>query len=613
MTALVLLVALAADEPREILCLYNSTEQRTAASCEIALYLETVLNYLGLIPVYRDVEDPLPDDASMTRYRAVLTWFTGNRMKKGRAYWAWMARQPAAGRRVVILGNPGGLEHVPAEVINAGLRPLGLTYRGKETGCPTLLQIRRKTDLVEFERTLDGEFLWYVQIAADPGLDVHLRVRRSDVPDSDSDLAVLGPHGGFSWVTVHYDSYVDRDQWRLNPFTFLTRALGIERLPRPDLTTAMGRRIFFASIDGDGLANGVQPGPRTGRLCGEVIRDEFIRRIDLPVTASVIAADLDRHAELARSIFALPNVEPAAHGYYHPVRWQQGTLAYPGEFDLRHEVVGSVRRIEEISPKPVKAYLWTGDCMPPAEAIAMCDAMGIANLNGPDPGRYQNYESLANLRAPTFLVGGSRQFNARSMSENHYTDHWTRNFFAFRNALWTFRRTDAPRRVVPLHVYFHFYLAEQPAGEAALREIYDWVLTQEIFPMTVSEYVAWVRGFFAMRLENLGGDAWRALDYGACRTLRFDDGPRSVDLSRSKNVLGFRRVGGSLYVHLGPGREAIAALGDAEPARPYLVDANGDWTDGKIVARTAASAVFMTPGGPVRKKGAAHEMEVELR
>ena len=52
-----------------------------------------------------------------------------------------------------------------------------------------------------------------------------------------------------------------------------------------------------------------------------------------------------------------------------------------------------------------------------------------------------NYDSLANLRSPTVHTGGELQFNARSMSENHFTDLWTRNFHAYRNALRTYERT----------------------------------------------------------------------------------------------------------------------------------------------------------------------------
>jgi hypothetical protein len=610
------------EERRHVLCLYDSTEERTPRACETHYYVETVLNHLGLLPVYRDVNNPLLADEEMSRFRGVFCWFMDGRLKKGRDYWLWLARQARAGRKVVLFGSLGATTGIPRDIINEGLRPLGLTYHAQETENLAVLKVVHKDPRVEFERTLDRELRWYVHVTADPDHEVLLRVRRTDRPGSESDLVTLGPSGGFAWLPVHYDPRVDRDQWRIDPFRFLSRAFGVERAPRPDLTTAMGRRIFFASIDGDGLGNGVQPGPKVGRLCGEVVRDDFIKAIDLPVTASAIAADLDEYPELvplARSIFELPNVEVAAHGYYHPISWRRKTFPKGREhrpFSLEKEIAGAVRRIGEVTSKPVKIYLWTGACDPPGEAVEQCDRLGIANLNGSDPGRMQNFESLANLRSPTILNEGRVQFNARSMSENHFTDLWTRNFFAYRNVLGTYRRTDSPVRVTPVHVYFHYYLVEQPGGEAALREVYDWVRRQETFPMFASEYVDWVRGFYSARWESVAGPeagrAWKVRDYGACRTVRFDGTREHVDLARSKNVLGYRHFQDTtLYVHLEAGDEAVIALTpEPVPGATYLVEANGFPRDGRIVARSAAAATFMTPAGPVARASSGHELEI---
>lgn len=615
--ALVAVLAVAeptVDEKREVLCLFDSSENRSAQVCEIHLYVETVLNYLGLIPVYWNANGPLPDDDAMARYRGVLTWFVDTRLKNSRAYWKWIARQPAAGRKVVILKSLGATFEVPPEFINEGLRPLGLTYRGRETENTAVIEIVKKDPVVEFERTLDRELSWYVHITADSTNQVFLKARRTDVRDSESDLVTVGPNGGFAWVTVHYDPWVDRDQWRLDPFTFLAKAFDVERTPKLDFTTAMGRRIFFASIDGDGIGNGAQPGPNAGRLAGEIVRDEFLKKIDLPVTASVIAADLDQHAALAKSIFHLPNVEVAAHGWFHPINWHKKTLSYPGEFSLQREIVDAVRRVEEVSaPKTVKAYLWTGDCDPPAEAVAMVEKLGLPNLNGSDPGRTQNYASLANLRSPTIWNGGHLQFNGRSMSENHFTDLWTRNFFAYRNAICTYERTGSPRRITPIHVYFHFYVVEQPGGVQALRDIFDWVQTQKIHPMTVSDYDSWIRGFLSGKVEPLGERTWRFRKYGSCRTARFDATPEGVDLARSSNVLGFKQEGETLYVHLGRGDDATVVLGGDPSKGPYVIEANGEWEESRVRARMPVDAVFMTPGGRIQVSSPDHEAKVDVR
>ena len=113
-----ILALLLSEEKREILCLFDSSENRSAQICETHLYAETVLNHLGLIPVYWDVNESLPDDAGMARYRGVLTWFMDTRMKRSRAYWEWLAHQATAGRKVVILGNLGATYEVPPEFVN---------------------------------------------------------------------------------------------------------------------------------------------------------------------------------------------------------------------------------------------------------------------------------------------------------------------------------------------------------------------------------------------------------------------------------------------------------------------------------------------------------------
>jgi hypothetical protein len=242
----------------------------------------------------------------------------------------------------------------------------------------------------------------------------------------------------------------------------------------------------------------------------------------------------------------------------------------------------------------------------------MTERLGLMNFNGSDPGRWQNYNSLA-IRPATIWNGGYLQFNGRSMSENHFTDLWTRNFFAFHNAVCTYERTGSPRRITPIHLYFHYYVVEQPSGELALREILQWIRKQKIHPMTVSEYDGWFRGFLSGRIEKAGDRSWRFRNFGACRTARFDDTPDNVDLTRSSNVLGYCHEGSTLYVHLRKAGEALVTLGGADASGSYLIDSNGEWEDGELRARTAADATFMTPSGPVRRSAKTHELKVDLR
>jgi hypothetical protein len=285
----------------------------------------------------------------------------------------------------------------------------------------------------------------------------------------------------------------------------------------------------------------------------------------------------------------------------HPLVWSKKTLAYPGTFAIEAETDGAVALLNDLAaPKRVKIFLWTGDCDPPPEAIDRVDALGLANLNGWHPGRPQNYQAVTNVRAASIPRSGRLQFNARAISENHFTDLWTRNFFAYRNVLVSYRATEAPRRLSPIHVYLHFYVVEQPAGRKALQEVFDYAVAQSVFPMTASEYVAWVKGFYAATLERLGPREWAVRGYGPCRTVRFDREAGWPQLDRCRAVRGFRRTGDSLYLHLDAAPEARIVLGPEPPAPPYLLEANGHWERGGIESWSAPDGTLLTPDGPRR-------------
>ncbi len=600
MTFLMLLGLWAADEPREVLCLYNAEEHRTPQDCETHLYAEVVLNHLGLIAVYHDVNDPLPADEKMARFRGILTWFTGSRLRRSYDYWKWIDRQARAGRKIAILGSLGATYNISPDAVNEGLAALGLRYFGDETDNPTVLEVVSRGPGIGYERAPEGELRGFVRIVSRPSNTVHLKVRRTDLQDSESDLVVLGSWGGFAWNPVHYDPVIDRNQWRLDPFLFLGRALGAESLPKLDVTTRMGRRVLFATVGGAGFSSPVQPGPNVGRLAAEVIRDYALKTVDLPFTVSIAAADAEGAPDLARTIAGLPNVQLALYG--------TGAGSPESAIDAERS------RLNRVCPQAVTAYLWSSPAeADPASLVGACQALHLSHLFLSPPARRRNGDSIAPVAPATTPLGGLLLLNARAMSENEYTDGGRINAFAYRGVIAGYRRSDEPRRLAPVHLFFHWRLADRPAGEAALREVLAWVRSQELYPMTLSEYEASVEGFQSARIERSGDRAWTFSRYGACRTVRFDDEADGVDLARSRNVLGFRRRGPALYVHLAPADEATIVLGKGAPDRPYLVQANGEWKDGKVVSLTAAEAVFDGPRGTVERKGPGHTLEVEFR
>jgi peptidoglycan/xylan/chitin deacetylase (PgdA/CDA1 family) len=565
-----------------------------------------VLNYHGMLPEYRSVNaGPLPGDAAMADYRGVITAFTGKGPRDPRACLGWLLRQMEAGRKLIVLGSLGvraGDDPDVATLHDAVYRRLGLRYEGDYTAIRSLIRYVRKDPAgMGFERPLPPFPEVYERFApAGEGLHVFLSVERTDRPGSESAVVVTGPAGGFALLEYMrwQDPVTFKKQWYLNPFLFFREALGLASAPAPDPTTLNGLRVAISHVDGDAFS-GISRVDDDQPRCGEVIRDRVLERFDFPVTVSVITGEVDPAAlgsedleELARDIFALPNVEPASHSYSHPYYWDPdytGRSRYhrlhgieiPGyTFDPAVEIDGSVDYINrELAPpdKPCRVFLWTGNCEPRASDLARCDRLGLLNMNGGDTVFDDLADSYTGVAPYYRNVEGEVQVHSGQANENILTNLWQGPFHGYRSIVTTMERTGFPRRVAPIDIYYHFYSAEYPASLQALQDVYTWVLEQETARLFTSQYLEMVRGYLDADLYEVGPARWEVRDYGACTTVRFEDPSRKVDLERSENVLGWVREPQGLYVSLVPGREraVVQLASDAGPPVPHVRKAGG--------------------------------------
>ncbi len=570
---------------------------------------QTVLNYYGMLPEYRGVDaGPLPDDAAMAGYRGVITAFSGDGPRDPASFLAWLLRQMEAGRKLVVLGSlgvqpdgdPGSETSRLAYAVYGGL---GLRHEGDYTAVRSLLRYAHVDPAaMGFERDLPAFPAIYERYApTDEDLHVFLSILRTDRPGSESAVVATGPAGGFAMPAYMRweDPVTFKKQWYLDPFRFFREALGLESVPAPDPTTLNGLRVAISHVDGDAFS-GLSRIDDDQRLCGEVIRDRVLERFDFPVTVSVITGEVDPEflgseelEELAREIFALPNVEPASHSFSHPYYWDP---AYAGKsryhrlhgieipgyaFDPAVEIDGSVAYIDrELAPpgKPCRVFLWTGNCEPRASDLARCDRLGLLNMNGGDTLLDDLSDSYTSV-APTYRnVRGEIQVHTGQANETILTNLWEGPYHGYRNVITTMKRTGSPRRVAPIDIYYHFYSAEYPASLEALQEVYAWVLEQETARMFTSRYLEMVRGYLDARILEAAPGRWEIRDYGACTTVRFEDASLRVDLARSENVLGWVREPQGLFVSLAPDREraVVQVTGeDAGSAGPYLRKAAG--------------------------------------
>ena len=610
----------AGELPRVVLALYKSSEldndvqgrrPKTATANEVHALAQMPLNWLGLMVEYHDIDKGLPDERTMARYRGVVTWYQTEEIAEPLAYLRWLGTQMRAGRRVVILGYLGALRDrrtlrtLDLAQINEALAPSGLEFLGNWTGNQHVIELRRKDRMMDFERPLPPGLPYYQQVVcrrADSR--PHLVLARRDLPNSESHLVVTGPWGGFAAAEYAQFQFPGEGgaQWCIDPFAFFREALGVGDWPRPDTTTQCGRRIFYSHIDGDGLRNRSEV--RGGLSSGQVILEEILSRYRLPTSVSVVVAEIEptllgspQFHELARAIYALPNVEAGSHSYTHPLDWEKRTRSFAPAgvpYSVETETAGAVRYMEERllpSGKRVRLFQWSGSTRVTEEAIAILDRLGVPNINGGDTMRDREWPSYTHVAPLMRQVGRHWQTYTSASNENLYTHLWTGPFYGFRHVIDTYENTERPRRVAPVNLYYHYYSGERVASLAALHYVHEWVLRQPLARIFTSEYLAIVEGFRTARIARTA-DGWRISDHGALPTVRFDDTRAHLDLDRSSGVLGYLHHQGALYVHLaGPG-PALVVLRDRPAASPYLVQASHRVTawkrDGSRVALTLA-------------------------
>jgi hypothetical protein len=262
-------------------------------------------------------------------------------------------------------------------------------------------------------------------------------------------------------------------------------------------------------------------------------------------------------------------IEAYMHGHEQPRSY------YLRPFRLETEIQGSVTLIGSLLPpgKRVEVYQWSGDTLPFEQALAAVRKLGLPNINGGDTRFDPDFPSYAWVSPLGRHVGNEWQIYASNSNENTYTDLWTDRFFGFRNLKYTLENTEHPRRIKPVNVYCHMYSGQRLASLNALRQNLNYVRTQEIIPITTSNYAAIAAGFYSTRIVKLGGQSWSIENRGALQAIRFDKADNlAVDFRRSRGVIGQRHYQGSLYVALDESHpNPIVSLETEQPAGPFLV------------------------------------------
>jgi polysaccharide biosynthesis protein PelA len=575
--------------PRKVLVVHSPIrDEYQLRSLDVVRLASMPLNYLGYVPEYVD-PDHLPAFALKGRYAGILIWLNGaldTTKTLGLAQWV--------GRQIE--------DTVPVSVVNQTdllfdgklSQSLGLNANFPATDL-SRIEIAQQDASMGFERAPRPQPDSFFSLTLQTGKPL-LTLKRGATTQV---AAAITPWGGYvmdpyAIVTLPGNA---GDRWVVDPFLYLTQSLQLTPMPVPDVTTASGRRMLMVHMDGDGFVSRSElPG---NPLAGEVLRDRVVNKYPVPMTISVIEAELSpqglypelssRAEGVARTIFKAPNVALASHSYTHPFNWRkagQGTsnpnsegdyhLPVPGyEFNLEREIKGSIDYINtRLAPpgKKVDLFFWTGNCVPGNDALAWTQKMGVFNMNGGDTVATRSDPSLTKVEGLGVPLPGGFQVFAPNQNENVYTNLWRGPFYGFERVIETFEITESPRRLKPMDIYFHTYITTKLAGMQSLDNVFGYALSKETTPVYVADYARMVLDFQRMVVARTA-DGWLVRGGPDLRTLRVPNSFGVPDVGRSQSVAGYRIGASDTYIH-SSGDNVRLILAPKSDGKPWLVSAN---------------------------------------
>jgi uncharacterized protein (TIGR01370 family) len=510
--------------PRRVLLLYDGVESPSLGQSLIHRFAALPVEYLGFAADYLDVRRGLPQEPLAGRYAGIVTWFTDDEMPDSLGYPEWLLRQVDTGVRVAIFGRPG------FAVSKSFLARLGIAAA---PGAPTHpLRIVQRDELIglEAEPALHSRGLLGWSAAAS---DVYVHLRLEDAQGRPIDPVISAPWGGMALDPYLVDvGYQGRAKWIVDPFSFLAKALAVGPAPALDLTTENGARLLVVVADGKGF--GLPAGK--GETSADVILRQVLAGLPVPTTVAIPVGELNppgngrAHSDLdalARAIFALPNVEPASH-------------------------------IGEAVVRPGSA---------PSRAIQINLASSSLQQDAGEP-------SLTQLSPSGCPVGDAFQVYVPGLSESGASSWWEARRFDREHLVALVERAESPRRLKPIGLYYHFWVATRPAALRSLKEALSWALDQGTLPLWSSEYAERVLDFRSSSIAQRLDGTWQFRGLGRLRTVRL---PRSLgwpDLARSRGVAAVAQIGESWFVTFGPEERPTLALAHEESPGPYLAWAN---------------------------------------
>ncbi|MCX6989704.1 MAG: hypothetical protein NTX49_01365 [Chlamydiae bacterium] len=374
--------------------------------------------------------------------------------------------------------------------------------------------------------------------------------------------------------------------------------------------------------------------------CSEVILEKVILpHPDLPISVGVVAADVDpdwaerkKSRALVKRYFALPQVTASSHTYSHPFYWEffrEGgsekeisylylypygswqssfmswahaksfALLHPKEskekklkwgyviprayasepFSLDKEISGSIDYLNQFAlpDDKIPLLIWSGDSRPWSAALELCHKAHVTQFGGGFVRFDHDFPSNLFVYPVGRKPGGWIQIYASANAENAYTDNWSGNFFAFQYLPITYQNTESPRRIKPMHLYFHSFSGQFLASVNAINQNLTYIKSQDPIAIQTTRYCSIGEGFYSVEIEPTAEHAWKIKNRKGLQTIRFDHaGSKGIDYAKSEGIVGSKTYQDSLYVYLDAASDApIIALQEGSLcAQPYLIDSS---------------------------------------
>lgn len=548
------------------------------------------LEYMGYIQKLYNVEKGLPSIEEMLHYAGVVIWLR-NYYEDSDEFLDWIQELISYNIKVVFINNFG------TEVGNSWLEQLQIEISDATHHKNNKNKIIQRDPILGFETepSANTSDLYMMPKNATPIYTYEDSNAQRSVP------AAITPWGGYALYEAMMAEFNNENIWIMNPFEFFRRTLRLKKIPVPDTTTENGMRLMFTHVDGDGIMNYVEFNPKL--YSGDIIYNEILKKYNIPHSVSVIGAEIDtnglfkkiapRLQNIAKKIYALPNVEAATHTYSHPFKWDKIHNNHLNskyrlqvknyKFSLHNELVAPLEFINnsllpQNKPK-AKTVFWSGNCMPQTYSLEFIYKHKLLNINGGDTTITNKNPWLTNVSPLGIERDGYYQVYTGAQNENVFTNDWLGPFWGFKNVVQTFQLTNTPRRLKPIDIYYHLYSGSKIASLNALKYVLDWSLKQDVMPIYTSSYIPKVMDYFNISIAH-NKNKWLIDGMRDLKTLRIESKKVRINLKKSKTTLGLRFIQDKAYISLDQHQRHYIHFGKAKK-EAYLISSNAKVTSYK--------------------------------